>query len=643
MKPPVLLCGLGKVGWRVLEFLKGTGDPVTVIDTRADASDPRLVGVTLIIGDCRNEQILEQAGASHARGVLIVTSDDLANVSAALTVRRLNPDCRIVVRMFNQNLLASLGNTVRNTAALSVSALMAPMLALAAVTGDSLGAFALDVGSQQITEITIADGSPLIGTSASRVAQEFGLLVLAILPTSGPPQLLREVSGFATLAVNDRLIVCGSPDRLEVLLDSGRGEFLSVRWVGRLRRLGRTVFRTIRAIDLPVKIGFTALFLVLFGSTVVFRFLVGTDWADGVYETVSLITTNTALHGEGRPPWVKLFLSGLRLAGAALFAGFTAILTNYLIRARLGIAFEASKVPDRGHIVVCGLGNVGYRCVQELTRLGRPVVAVEQVNDNPFAATVRRMGVPVIIGDATVLEVLRQARVDTARAVIAAVESELANLEIALLVRSVQSAHRVVVRLNEPDFARSVREAADIRYTVAASAVAAPAFVAALYGDRVHTLFNMAGQMFAAVEFDVQADDLCLHEQTLLAVMVDYGLLPVAVSGQVPFAVQGIPSQYRLKSGDRFAAVMALPDLERLLRREQPPRGWSVVVESHRTIAAPALLPIVRTTRNCTQEEAEALLQQPQFVLADRLTRGTAEELAARLHRERVTSRIIEE
>ncbi|MCZ2343493.1 MAG: NAD-binding protein [Bacteroidales bacterium] len=643
MKQPVVLCGLGKVGWRVLEFLKRTGDPVIVIDTRAEANDPRLVGVTLIVGDCRNEAILEQAGASTARAVLIVTSDDLANVSAALTVRRMNPDCRIVVRMFNQNLLASLGSTVRNTAALSVSALMAPMLALAAVTGDSLGAFHLDVGSHQIAEIPIEDGSPLVGTTVTRVTQEFGLLILAHLPAAGSPLLLQEVAGAAVLHVDDRLIVCGSPDRLEVLLDSGRGEFLSVRWAGRIRRLGRTVYRTLRAIDLPVKIGFTSLFLVLFGSTLVFRFLVGSSWADGVYETVSLITTNTAMHGEGRPPWVKLFLSGLRLAGAALFAGFTAIFTNYLIRARLGIALEASKVPDRGHIVVCGLGNVGYRCVQELTRLGRSVVAIEQVNDNPFAATVRRMGVPVIIGDATVLEVLRQARVDTARAVIAAVESELANLEIALLVRSVKPDHRVVVRLNEPDFARSVREAADIRYTVSASAVAAPAFVSALYGDRVHTLFNIAGQMFAAVEFDVQPDDLCLYEQTLFAVMVDYGLLPVAVFGQAPFAEQGIPRQYRLKSGDRFAAVMALPDLERLLRREQPPHCWSVVIESHRTISAPALLPIVRTTRNCTQEEAEALLQQPQFILADHLTRGTAEELVARLDRERVTTRIIEE
>ena len=82
----------------------------------------------------------------------------------------------------------------------------------------------------------------------------------------------------------------------------------------------------------------------------------------------------------------------LKIAGAALLAGFTAIFTNYLIRARLGGALEVRRIPDGGHVVVCGLGNVGFRCVEELVRMGEPVVAVDRVNDNPFAATVRRMG-----------------------------------------------------------------------------------------------------------------------------------------------------------------------------------------------------------------------------------------------------------
>jgi Trk K+ transport system NAD-binding subunit len=353
-----------------------------------------------------------------------------------------------------------------------------------------------------------------------------------------------------------------------------------------------------------------------------------------------VVATGSDLHGENQPGWVKVFLSVLKIAGAALLAGFTAIFTNYLLRARLGGAFEARRIPDGGHIVGCGLGNVGFRCVEELVRLGRPVVAVERVNDNPFAATVRRMGVPVIIGDATVAEVLRQARAGTARAVIAASSSELANLEIALLVRQEQPDQRVVVRLNDPEFAQVVREAARIRLAMSIPALAAPAFVAALYGDRVQTLVAVGGRTLAVVELVVHPNDPCLHETALVAAMVDYRLLPVAIAGREPFAIAGIPRDYRLQIGDRLTAVIDLAGLEKLLRRERAAAEWDVIVDNHLMLTTGALVPIVRTARGCSQAEAEELLRQPVFVLASGLTRGAAEELLARVLREKAKARV---
>jgi Trk K+ transport system NAD-binding subunit len=639
---PVVLCGLGRVGWRVFDFLRSAGVPVAVADLHASSDDPRLAGVQFVKGDCRQAKVLEQVGVADARGVVIATSDDLVNVSTALLVRRLNPDCRVVVRMFNQNLIPRFGSAVRNTTALSVSALTAPLLALSALTGDSLGAFKLDSGPHQIAEVVVADGSDLAGRRVTDLAGQYRLLVLAHVPADGELRLLHDVSGDTPLSVGDRVVVCGRPDDLEPLLESGRGDLLpGVLWAGWLRRQWRTVRRTLRDVDLSVKLGTSALFLTLFVSTLVFRFGIGTDWADGLYQTVSVVATGSELHGESQPGWVKVFLSVLKVAGAALLAGFTAIFTNYLLRARLGGALEVRKIPDGGHLVVCGLGNIGFRCVEELVRMGRPVVAVERVNDNPFAATVRRMGVPVIIGDATVAEVLRQARADTARAVIAASSSELANLEIALLVRQVKPDQRVVVRLNDPDFAEAVREAANIRLAMSVPALAAPAFAAALYGDRVQTLVSVGGRTLAVVELVVQPDDPCLREASLVAAMVDYRFLPVAVSGHEPFAAQGIPRGYRLKDGDRLTVVIGLTDLERLLRRERAAAEWDVVVEAHPMLTTGGLLPIVRTARGCSQEEAEALLKQPGFTLATGLTRGAAEELLALVSRERAKARVV--
>jgi voltage-gated potassium channel Kch len=109
MNTPIILCGLGRIGAKVLEFLRTAGLTVVVIDTRCTEDDPRLAGVRVIRGDCRRPEILAQAGLDTARGVLILTSDDLVNVSTALTIRHLYPDVRIVLRMFNQNLISRLG------------------------------------------------------------------------------------------------------------------------------------------------------------------------------------------------------------------------------------------------------------------------------------------------------------------------------------------------------------------------------------------------------------------------------------------------------------------------------------------------------------------------------------------------------
>ena len=138
MERPVLLCGLGRVGWRVFDSLRAAGLTVAVIDSHLDPSDSRLVGVRAVKGDCRLPDVLEQAGVKDARGVLILTSDDLVNISTALLVRRLNAEVRVVVRMFNQNLIARFAGAVKNTVAMSVSALVAPVMALTAVSGDTL-------------------------------------------------------------------------------------------------------------------------------------------------------------------------------------------------------------------------------------------------------------------------------------------------------------------------------------------------------------------------------------------------------------------------------------------------------------------------------------------------------------------------
>ena len=639
MSRHVVLCGLGKVGWRVLDSLRSGGRPVTVIDLHASDTDPALAGVTLVRGDCRKADVLERAGVPTAAGVVIVTSDDLVNVTTALLARKLNPDARVVVRMFNQNLISRLGAAVRNTVALSVSALTAPLVALIAVSGESLAAFPVGDRPQQIARVHVADGSALVGERVADVAARHHLLVLG--HTRGPDQthLLHAVTGDTTLDAGDALVVCGSPAALEPLLSDGAAG-PSVTWANGLRRMVRTARRALAEVDAPVKLASVTLFVTLFASVLVFRFGVGLNWADGLYQTVSVAATGSDLRGENQDGWVKVFLSVLKLVGAALLAAFTAIFTNSLLKARLRGAFEERRIPDGGHVVVCGLGNVGFRCVQELLRLGVKVVAVERTADTPFAATVRRMGAAVVVGDATVPEVLKQARADRARAVITVTANELANLEIALLVREVNPAQRVVVRLTDPEFAQTARDAADLKYAVSPPALAAPAFAAALLGDRVQALLNVGTRTLAAVEFVAEPGDR-VTDRTLHELMIDYRLLPVGLAGREPFAVGGVPKGHRVAVGDRLTAVMEQADLERMLGPDEPAAEWAVMIDNAPLTANGELVMLVRTARGCSQQEAEQLVGSQAFRVVDRVSRGKAEELTARLTQERVTARVV--
>ncbi len=551
----VLLCGLGRVGWRTLQSLQATGATVTVVTLKGDEHDHRLNGSKLILGDCREQHILERAGLASMTGVVIVTSDDVVNVSTALLVRKLNPTCRIVVRMFNQSLLARLGSAVRNTTALSVSALTAPLMALTAISGESLAAFSLQGVQQQIVQLAITADSPWLGKSLADVGSTSGVRVVGYEPKHGPIKMLNETPQDAVLVVGDRVVLLGEPDKLSPLLHDVQS--MPVRSASIVWRWLRTLNRLIRSIDRPVLWATAALLLTLIVSSIVFASGTGMSLIDGFYNTVSIMATGAELRGEGKDQWLKLFIGGLKLAGAALLATFTAIITNALLKARLAGAFEALRLPESGHVVVCGLGNVGYRCVKELLQLSASVVVIESNATSPFAATVRRMGIPVIFGDATIPEVLHQAHASTARAVIAATSEDLINLEIALLVRELNKQQRVVVRMNDPDLAASTREAADIRYAVSPPALAAPAFAAALFGERIQALLTVGIRNFAVVE--LQADEgEQITGRTLDSISKEWTMLPIDSS---------MPMDRPMVVGDKFTTLIELQHLERLMQR----------------------------------------------------------------------------
>src|SRR5262249_8056186 len=162
----------------------------------------------------------------------------------------------------------------------------------------------------------------------------------------GTTRLLGDVNVGAVLSAGDELIMCGPPADLGRLMPAGHGDDLDdlppgVRWAGRVRRFSRVLWRAVREIDIALQICALVLVIVVALSTSIYAVSGMSDSVpDGLYRTISVIATGADMKADHYHGWQKTFVSFLRIFGALLTAAFTAIVTNYLLRARLGGAFE---------------------------------------------------------------------------------------------------------------------------------------------------------------------------------------------------------------------------------------------------------------------------------------------------------------
>ena len=113
-----------------------------------------------------------------------------------------------------------------------------------------------------------------------------------------------------------------------------------------------------------------------------------------------------------------------------------------------------NAVPRRDHVVVVGLGQVGYRLCTLLRECGIPVVVVEADEDDESVGHARRDKLPVVIGRGADPVVLRRLSLDRARALAAVTPDDLTNVEVAMTARSLADELRVVLRAGDGEVAQ---------------------------------------------------------------------------------------------------------------------------------------------------------------------------------------------
>ena len=134
-----LLPAVGGAERYALELLDHLATPdreVVAIELNAQGrfvEKAKALGIPVIIANARRTENLVKAGVMQAKAVIPCTDDELANLDIALDARELNPDLKIVMRMFDSDLARRIEKGFGIHTAFSTSALAAPIFAAASM------------------------------------------------------------------------------------------------------------------------------------------------------------------------------------------------------------------------------------------------------------------------------------------------------------------------------------------------------------------------------------------------------------------------------------------------------------------------------------------------------------------------------
>ena len=176
MEDHVILCGFGRIGYRVWTHLHRMGQDVLVVERDENGDFVHFIDENKIPvkwADLRIEGILEQAGIDKARAVIACTDNDLTNLEIALDARALRPDIRVVLRMFDQQMATKIAEGFDIQVAFSTSALAAPAFAAAAIDRSVIASFEVGERTFIYCRFQMPEESKLAGKMVKDLRREY--------------------------------------------------------------------------------------------------------------------------------------------------------------------------------------------------------------------------------------------------------------------------------------------------------------------------------------------------------------------------------------------------------------------------------------------------------------------------------------
>lgn len=193
--------------------------------------------------------------------------------------------------------------------------------------------------------------------------------------------------------------------------------------------------------------------LLVFSYGVVGYMLLGFGFIDALYMTSLALTTAGFTPAGDLDGAAKVFTVTIAVLGVSAFLAVLGVLTTALtdrqfIRNSRRRRMDKRIEKLRGHHVVCAYGRVGRTVAREFEGEGIPFVVIDAKED--LEGQMQEDGVPYILGDPASPDTLRRSGIERARALLCALDSDAANVYIALTARSLNPDLFIVARAGEP-------------------------------------------------------------------------------------------------------------------------------------------------------------------------------------------------
>jgi len=298
---------------------------------------------------------------------------------------------------------------------------------------------------------------------------------------------------------------------------------------------------------------------IMLGSGVLYYFLARAagEPVRSVIESIYLVLTASFLQSGGSFPsvwYLQVFYFILPIIGIGILAqGLADFGILFFNRHARGKDWEMAVASTfSNHVIVVGLGHLGYRVVKQLQEIGEDIVVVELNPHKDLVKNVLALGIPVIDDDATGETVLKSAGVQRAKAIVLCTQNDALNLQAAVKARSLNREIKVILRIFDDDFASALHE--QFGFTaLSATGMAAPIFASAAANIDITAPINIEGRANSLARLQISNSSGLLN-QTISDIEDIFHVSIVYLDhlGKSEFHPNG---QIRLVGGDTLAIL----------------------------------------------------------------------------------------